>query len=143
MPDILHDFPIGAPIERVFEAVSTPEGLDRWWTMHSSGIPQLGAQYELGFGPDYQWRAVVSKHAPPVELEYQIVRADGDWLGTRVRFVLRVDGGATQVRFSHTGWPDAGDHYRTSCYCWAMYLRILRRFLENGEAVPYERRLEV
>jgi len=29
-----------------------------------------------------------------------------------------------------------------SCYCWAMYLRIMRRYLEHGESVPYERRLD-
>jgi hypothetical protein len=30
-----------------------------------------------------------------------------------------------------------------SCFCWAMYLRILRRHLEYGEEVEYERRLDV
>jgi len=143
MPDILHDFPISAPLNRVFDAVSTPAGLDQWWTKRSTGIPRVGAEYELGFGPGYDGRAVVSKHMPPLELEYQIVRADGDWLGTRVGFVLRDAGGVTQMRFSHTGWPDAGPHFRTSSFCWAMYLRVLRRFLEAGETVPYERRLEV
>jgi uncharacterized protein YndB with AHSA1/START domain len=29
-----------------------------------------------------------------------------------------------------------------SCYCWAMYLRVLRRYLEHGERVPYEGRLD-
>jgi len=143
MPDILHDFPINAPADRVFAALSTPAGLDQWWTKRSSGIPNVGAEYQLWFGPQYDWRAVISKHAPPLELEYRIVRADGDWLGTRVGFALRETGGTTQVRFSHSGWPDAGEHYRTSAFCWAMYLRVLRRFLEAGETVPYERRLEV
>jgi hypothetical protein len=26
---------------------------------------------------------------------------------------------------------------------WAMYLRVLKRHLEHGESVPYERRLDV
>jgi len=49
----------------------------------------------------------------------------------------------TQVRFSHRGWSEANDHYRTSCHCWALYLRILRRHLEHGEKVPHEQRLDV
>ena len=49
----------------------------------------------------------------------------------------------TQVRFRHVGWPSTNDHYRISCYCWAAYLRILRRYLEHGERVPYEKRLDV
>ena len=32
MPDIHHDFPIGADPRRVFEALSSPAGLDQWWT---------------------------------------------------------------------------------------------------------------
>ena len=79
MADILYDFSINASPDRVFRAVSTPEGLDRWWTRRSSG-------------------------------------------------------------FSHTGWPSANEHFRVSSYCWAMYLRVLRRYLEHGEVVPYEQR---
>ncbi len=52
-------------------------------------------------------------------------------------------GEVTQVRFEHTGWPVANDHYRISNYCWAMYLRLLKRYVEAGEVVPYEKRLSV
>jgi hypothetical protein len=47
------------------------------------------------------------------------------------------------VRFHHTGWPQSNDHYRISCYCWAMYLRLLKRNVERGEVVPFGQRLEV
>ena len=59
MPDILQDFPIKADLRQVFEAVSAPAGLDRWWTKTCVGQPSLGAVYELGFGPEYEWRASV------------------------------------------------------------------------------------
>jgi len=32
--------------------------------------------------------------------------------------------------------------FGTSCYCWAMYLRLLARHVERGEVVPYEARLD-
>ena len=143
MADILHDFPINAPIERVFQAVSMPEGLDQWWTKRSAGTVATGAEYQLWFGPEYDWRAELTACTPPTELEYRMTRATPDWLDTRVGFALRGEGATTQVRFSHRGWREPGEHYRTSCFCWAMYLRILRRYLEAGETVPYERRLEV
>jgi uncharacterized protein YndB with AHSA1/START domain len=140
---ILHDFPINVPPGRVFAAVSTPEGLDRWWTQRSAGRPVEGAEYELGFGPEYDWRATVSRSVPDREFELTMGRSDADWQGSRVRFELTAVPGGTRVRFAHTGWPAANDHYRTSCYCWAMYLRILTRNLEYGEEVPYEKRLSV
>lgn len=142
MPDIFHDFPVKAPVGRVFEAVSTPEGLDRWWTQRCSGQPSEGAVYELGFGPGYAWRAVVTRCVPDAELELHLTHADADWTGTRVGWGMEPRKGATWVQFAHTGWPSANDHYRISCNCWALYLRIMRRYLEHGEVVPYENRLE-
>lgn len=142
MSDIFHDFPINAPVERVFAAVSTPQGLDIWWAKQSAGVPRVGAEYELGFGEGYDWRARVTRCVPDAEFEVEMTHADGDWIGTRVGFRLEPREGGTWVRFHHTGWPSPNDHYRISCNCWAMYLRILRRHLEHGETVPYESRLD-
>jgi uncharacterized protein YndB with AHSA1/START domain len=142
MPDIFHDFIVKAPAQKVFQAISTPQGLDAWWTKRSSGEPRLGAEYELGFGPGYDWRAVVSRCVPGAEFELEMTQAHEDWQGTRVALDLEQKEGFTQVRFLHSGWP-ANEHYRASCYCWAMYLRILKRYVEYGETVPYEQRLDV
>lgn len=143
MPDILHDFLINAPIARVFEAVSRPADLDQWWTKRSSGEPHEGAVYELWFGPAYDWRATVTRYVPNKAFELQLTSAVEDWQGTRVGFGLEPAEGKTQVRFHHTGWPEPNAHYRISGYCWAMYLRILKRYLEYGETVAYEDRLDV
>jgi uncharacterized protein YndB with AHSA1/START domain len=142
MADIVHDFPIKAPVDRVFRAVSTPDGLDTWWTKRSAGSPQEGAEYELWFGPEYDWRAKVTRCVPDSEFEVEMTRADSDWSGTRVGLRLEPRGAGTWVQFYHSGWPSPNAHYRISCNCWAMYLRILRRSLEHGESVPYENRLD-
>jgi uncharacterized protein YndB with AHSA1/START domain len=145
MADIFHDFPIRVSPDSVFRAISTPSGLDEWWTKRSAGEPRLGSEYTLWFGPEYDWRAEVTRSEPPSSFELKMIRAHEDWLGTRVSFVLSPADQAdvTNVRFSHLDWPQANEHWRVSCYCWAMYLRVLRRFLEFGERVAYEKRLDV
>lgn len=143
MPDILQDFPIAVPPARVFEAVTSPALLDQWWTLRSSGRPVVGSSYSFDFGPQYQWQGRVTVAVPGQAFEWRITEADADWTGTRLGFRLEPAGAGTQVAFHHTGWPEANAHYRTSCHCWAMYLRILRRHLEAGETVPYAQRLEV
>lgn len=143
MADILHDFPIAAPPDRVFEAIATPRGLDTWWTMRSTGQPALGAEYSLYFGPDYDWRARVTKCAADRSFELELTDAMKDWVGSRVTFELEPIPTGTMLRFSHAGWPQASEHYRISSFCWAMYLRVMRRNIEFGESVPYDRRLEV
>ncbi len=142
MADIFQHFPIKASARQVFQAVSEPAGLDLWWTMSSSGQPEVGTEYELGFGPGYDWRAKVSRCDPGSEFELELVSAHEDWQGTRVGFLLDESDGVTQVHFHHTGWPESNEHYRVSCYCWAMYLRLLKRYVEHGEVVPYENRLD-
>ena len=102
-----------------------------------------GAEYELWFGPEYDWRAKVTRCVADAAFELQMTRADADWLGTRVGFRLATKDASTWVQFYHTGWPKLNEHYRISCHCWAVYLRILRRYLERGEIVPYEDRLDV
>jgi uncharacterized protein YndB with AHSA1/START domain len=143
MPDILHDFPIAAPVARVFAAISTPAGLDAWWTLGSSGEARIGAEYELFFGEEYDWRATVTRYTPDHAFAFGMTQASDDWIGTTVSFVLDERGDQTWVHFAHTGWPAASDHYRISSYCWAMYLRVMKRWIEHGEVVAYEKRLDV
>lgn len=142
MPDVIFDFPINAPRARVFQAVTTPDGLDSWWTKRSSGQPLANSEYVLWFGPEYDWRAVVSRVTPNEEIELKLTSAQEDWMGTRVGFVLEESSQGTNVRFRHSGWPEENDHYRSSSYCWAMYLRLLVRYVERGDVIDYDHRLE-
>ena len=143
MADIFNHFPIKSSAHDVYQAVSTPAGLDSWWTLTSSGQAKDDAEYEFGFGPGFDWRVRVSSCVPDREFEWKFVSADDDWRGTYIGFTFDEHNGVTQVRFHHTGWPESNDHYRVSCYCWPMYLRLLRRYVEHGEVVPYEDRLDV
>jgi uncharacterized protein YndB with AHSA1/START domain len=143
VPDIFHNFPIKSSRTEVFKAISTPEGLDSWWTLHCAGEPALGAQYNLGFGPGYHWRSVVTTFEPDSEFEFELTAADDDWKGTRLGFRLSENDGLTEVDFHHVGWPQGNEHYRISCFCWAMYLRLLKRYVEVGEVVAYKDRLDV
>jgi uncharacterized protein YndB with AHSA1/START domain len=142
MADIFHNFPINVSAERVFKGVATPTGLNSWWTKSSTGKPATGEVYRLFFGEGYDWKAVVSRCVADKEFELTITEADADWENTKVGFSLIDKNGTTEMHFCHTGWKEDNNHYRTSCYCWAMYLRILKRYLEFGEEVLYENRLD-
>ncbi|HEY4303090.1 MAG TPA: SRPBCC domain-containing protein [Gemmatimonadaceae bacterium] len=141
MSDILHDVWIQSKVEDVFRGIATPAGLDRWWTLKSSGTAKVDDTFELWFGPRYDWRAKVTTCQLNIEFELELTDAVPDWVGTRVHFLLEPKDGGTSLHFAHRGWAEVTDHYRVSNFCWAMYLRILRRYIEYGETVPYTDRL--
>lgn len=143
MSDIVQDLPIKAAPEQVFQAVSSPTGLVQWWALSATGVTEAGAPLDLSFGPGYDWQARITCYQPSDVFELEMTRADADWIGTRVRFEVERRDTHAWLRFRHSGWPRENEHYRTSCHCWALYLRVLRRFLEHGETVAYDDRLGV
>lgn len=143
MANIFHYLPINAPIDKVFEAISTPSGLDRWWTKASLGKAVIGEVFHFHFEPNYNWTAIVSKCVPDKEFEFTMQISDKDWEGSKIGFRLTKKDNVTDVQFYHTGWNEDNEHLRISNFCWAMYLRLLKRNLEFGEFVHYADRLNV
>ncbi|NOT63403.1 MAG: SRPBCC domain-containing protein [Acidobacteria bacterium] len=126
----------------MFAAIATPKGLDAWWTMHSSGAAQTDAVWQLGFGPEYNWHATITICEPNRAIEWTLTDAMEDWLQTRVGFRLAEAEGVTTVEFYHRGWAEPSKHFCISSYCWATYLRLLKRYVERGEVVSYTARDE-
>lgn len=142
MPDIFHDLTIRASRGEVFRMVATAEGLDQWWTARCSGTPATGNEYSLYFDPKHDWKAVVTDCLPDSVFELRMTDAGYDWTGTIVRFELLEHSGSTRLRFSHLGWSEVTDHFRVTSFCWASYLRLLKRAMELGEVCPADQRYE-
>lgn len=143
MADIYHTFTINDSLTEVFNGISKPKGLNIWWTRKSEGEPIVGSIYKLDFGESYQWEAIVSKSKQNNVFELKMTKADEEWTETEIGFSLTVKNSLTQVSFYHKGWRDKSENFKFSSYCWAMYLRILKRNIEHGEIIPYEKRLSV
>lgn len=140
MFDIVHDLTIRAPTATVFDCVSTPNGLDAWWTLTCAGELALGRVFTLGFGDDCVWTAVVDDLAPGERFALRMTDAADDWIDTRVQFEIeKADGGAL-LRFAHAGWTNQSAHFRRTSYCWAVYLRLMRIYCETGSKTPYSER---
>ena len=71
MADIYHTFRITQPVEKVFEAIGSPEVLSAWWTLTAIGSPGQGEIYDLNFGPGYLWQAEVSRFEPESRFEWR------------------------------------------------------------------------
>lgn len=140
---IYHDLTIGVTPEAVFTAVTSPEGLNSWWTQRAAGQPKVGANYQFYFGPEYDWRAKVIRYQPQQLIYFEMGRSDEDWEGTQLRFQVIPKDGKTLTRLEHVGWNSNNDHFRRTSYCWAIYLKGLKRYLEEGIVLPFEERSAV
>ena len=140
MADILHQFIVRAPATRVYNAFSRPEDLINWWPAESTGKAAEGEIYTLQFGPQYDWRAKVIRAVPGKAFTWKMVHAMDDWMGTEVGIRLTEDKDITIVDFFHTGWPAANDHFRISNYCWGYLLAGMKKYIEEGVVIPFERR---
>ncbi|MCL9804353.1 SRPBCC domain-containing protein [Flavobacterium amniphilum] len=141
MPTIYHDFTINSSPERVFETVSTPYGLDNWWTQRSSGKQEIGSVFNLFFTEEYNWFAEVSVLKHNEQIEFTMVKAMADWLPTSFGFILKEEQrGITTVEFYHKNWDSVSKEYRVASFCWANLLRQMKQYLEEGIITPFNER---
>ena len=140
MPEVLHQFVIEAAPDVVWPFFATPSGLDKWWTERAEGETAPDAVWELFFTPEYDWRARVTRCEKDTAFELSMLEAMDDWIGTRVGVEICGGGGRTVIDFYHRGWAANTDHFRISSFCWATYLRLLKRHIEHGEFTMYGQR---
>ena len=117
---IKHLFHINASKEKVFEALSTINGLAKWWTNDTTGNPAtLGGIIKFRFatsgGPDMK----VTDSKTDESITWECLASPHGWTGHTFTFKLDDNEGKTRVRFSHDGWKenDATGFAFTACLC--------------------------
>lgn len=142
MNAIQHDVGINGSQEDIFSAFTTRKGLNAWWTKEAAGDLKIGGNYIFFFGSQWDWRAEVVDYRMNESIRFRMTEADSDWTGTELAFSIIESTGSSSclLRFEHTGWRERNDHFRRTSYCWALYLRCLKRYVENGIVTEYENR---
>lgn len=141
MPTIYHDFTINTSKEKVFEAISTPYGLDNWWTQRSSGNQEIGAVFNLYFTEEYNWFAEISILKHNEQVEFKMTKAMEEWLPTSFGFILKEETPKiTSMQFYHKDWTEISKEYRVASFCWADLLRQMKQYLEKGIITPFNKR---
>ncbi|MDX2019414.1 MAG: SRPBCC domain-containing protein [Deltaproteobacteria bacterium] len=136
MPDILHELSINAPIDRVFAAIGSREGLSDWWTTTTSGDSAPGQTLTFTFGT-HSIDMRVDALEKPGHIAWQCTREGPEWLGTKITFDLSPKEGRTLLRFGHRGWAETGRSFAHCNMRWAMFLLSLRELVETGKGRPF------
>jgi uncharacterized protein YndB with AHSA1/START domain len=129
-------FHIDASKQKVFEAISSIEGLSNWWTTQTSGNAAPGGiiQFRFGeMGPDMK----VTEVQPSEKVAWECVASPFGWVGNTFIFLLDENEGKTRVRFSHEGWEEQDDFYAICAFTWGRYLESLRQYCQTGRGEAF------
>lgn len=138
MADIKHIFEINAPAGKIFEAITTVEGLQNWWTRQTSGDGKEGGELEFRFGDHMFNKMKVINTTPDKEVHWECIDGHEDWIGTKLSFELIPQGENIRVCFQHNNWKEANDFYGQCNHVWGHYMESLKSYCEKGKGEPFE-----
>ena len=143
MVDILHKVGIKTPSDdRVFDALTTTEGLAGWWTEDTTGDAAEGGTILFRFPPGGFDMKVVEVD-PGRRVLWEVVDGPPEWIGTNVSFDLRREDDYLVVMFAHKGWEEPVDFMHHCSTKWATFLLSLKALIETGAGAPSPRDVKI
>lgn len=139
MPNILHLLPIHATPDRIYEALTTAEGVRSWWTRDADLDATEGGVGEFRFyGGRVTTRIVIATLDPAKRVAWRVTEssAPGGWVGTMIGFETRPEDEGAILSFAHRGFAEESDGFARVTTGWAYFLVSLKQYLETGSGAP-------
>lgn len=135
MPDIMHSLKIHALAEKVFQAVSTADGVRNWWTRDAVLDSKPGGTGEFGFfGRRFVAKVKIVELSSPTRMTWQVTNAA--WPADTIEFDLNPEDRHTRLVFAHRGFAQTDQRYASATTRWGFYLLSLKQHLETGHGTP-------
>ena len=134
---------IDATLEEVWQALTTGEGIARWFGPYASVTPGEGGSVSVGWDPKEMWDTPITVWEPlrRVQTASEMPSKDGRMVRLAVDYYLEVQGGRVRVRLVHSGFDDSGtwDDYIDGLDAgWTFFLFNLKHALERHRGVRRE-----
>jgi uncharacterized protein YndB with AHSA1/START domain len=137
MPDILHRVGIAAEQMRIFEALTTVEGIRNWWAEATDGDAAEGGAFQ------FRRNRLHVIHADPSLVTWRYSGPVEHWVGTEITFRLEWRDGQTVVLFKHADWREPVEFMHHCSTKWTTFLLSLKDYVERGEGRPEPRDTKV
>ena len=126
MIDLHHRIAIRAPRTKVFQALSTAEGL-AWWC---SKVERTEVGLLLAFDDGACVLRMRLEAESPEQVRWTCLGDPDDWKGTVLKWEMTELDGITHLAFTHAGWLAPTAHCATTNTCWGHLLFGLKTRLE-------------
>jgi uncharacterized protein YndB with AHSA1/START domain len=143
MLDILHRIGATTSPDRVYDALTTLDGLADWWTTETTGEAAAGGTIQFRFGEAGGFDMKVLDQRPNARVEWEVTDGPNEWIGTHVTFDLKQEDDYTIVLFKHEGWREPVDFMAHCSTKWATFLMSLKQLVETGTGDPFPREVRI
>jgi uncharacterized protein YndB with AHSA1/START domain len=131
---------IDATLDEVWQALTTGEGIARWFAPHAEVTPGEGGSVSVGWDPKEMWTQPITLWEPlrRMQTASEMPTAEGGMVRLAVDYYLEVQGGRVRVRLVHSGFDDSGswDDYIDGLDAgWTYFLFNLKHALERHRGV--------
>jgi uncharacterized protein YndB with AHSA1/START domain len=130
---------IDATLEEVWQALTTGEGIARWFAPHAAVTPGEGGSVSVGWDPKEMWETPITVWEPQRRMQTvsEMPSKDGRVVRLAVDYYLEVQGGRVRVRLVHSGFDDSSwDDYIDGLDAgWSYFLFNLKHALERHRGV--------
>jgi uncharacterized protein YndB with AHSA1/START domain len=136
---ILHVVDVPAAPKEVFQAISTIDGLTRWWTTKVSGDEKAGGAVRFAFVPNvFNPEMQIETLDEPTSMRWRCVGGAEQWVGATIAFDLEERDDGTRLMFRQNYDRPLDDvSFGIYNFNWGYYLESLRLYVESGEGRPF------
>ena len=142
MANIIHRIGIKSSAKKVYNAVSTINGLAHWWTEEVEGDEQIGGKIVFRFSALSSVEEIgkmvmeVKELNPEKQVRWRCTEGPVEWIGTDVTFELSQQDNQTIIIFGHRNWREEVEFMAHCSMKWAVFLLSLREYVETGKGKP-------
>lgn len=164
MPNINHALLIGTSAEKIYNAITSQEGLAAWWTTGVKAEAELNSVARFPFGADYFKEMKITDLKPFELVKWNCIKGAHEWIGTTVFFKLlpgdkeillsshpemkgqieqQSNDKGTLLVFQHNDWKKYTLMFAECSYTWGQFLRSLKLLCETGRGRPWPRQHKI
>lgn len=130
---------IDATLEEVWQALTTGEGIARWFAPYAAVTPGEGGSVSVGWDPKEMWEQPITVWEPQRRMQTasEMPSKDGRMVRLAVDYYVEVQGGRVRVRLVHSGFDDSSwDDYIDGLDAgWSFFLFNLTHAIERHRGV--------
>ena len=138
MNKIIHAVDVKSLKQKVYDALTTRQGLAGWWTPDVTAEIRVGGRIHFRFGTVFHPIMEIVKLTPGRLVQWRCVGGEKDWENGRFTFALEDRPPLTLLMFTQDYASELSDEtYGRFNYNWAYYLGSLKKLCETGKGTPF------